>query len=616
MSAATSRAVAELGSSLGDLPAGLLLTSVLRQVPGRRVTCSATLGGQSVVVKAFGSPRARGNHRRLQALHAAGLGDLVPEPLAVSTDGRVGVLSFTAGRVLDTVEDHLFVNGAGLTGAALRRLHGSRAGLDRAWTHGDELTQLLRQAPSETRAWCERVARLPVADGQAVPAHRDLHPRQVVITDAGLARFIDLDDLARAPRGLDVGNFLAHLQREAVIGRRSPAVAAAAADAFVEAYGPQPADVATWQALALVRLAGLAHTRHGSPAERDAVIRLLEQQLRRVAGSPHGHPGVAPPIEGVASETGTSGGATVSDGATSETTIGEMRAPRVTQILTGHADRPVRVEVGASGAVVVKGYHAIDGSRIFAQMHQLWRSPFGASRLPVPGLPQPLSFDPGTHELRMTHLPGDPLGRRAQLGASLVHAAAVGVLLADLHGSGVTPERVRHRSGLVRSTRRKVADWHGRRGADDFRQAAEAIEAAWALPDSPPLPLVPSHGDFSPRNVLAGPKGLVLIDLDRLQLAEPQRDLGYWSAWLWATAALSDRAAPTASGDPWELGEPVLHAYAARSGYRVEDLRRGLGVHQAVALVRIAHGWSSLRGDDRARARVLAEARRRCLVRS
>ena len=34
----------------------------------------------------------------------------------------------------------------------------------------------------------------------------------------GEVRWIDLDDAAMAPRGLDVGNFVAHLRRDAVVG--------------------------------------------------------------------------------------------------------------------------------------------------------------------------------------------------------------------------------------------------------------------------------------------------------------------------------------------------------------------------------------------------------------
>ena len=67
------------------------------------------------------------------------------------------------------------------------------------------------------------------------------------------------------PAGLDVGNFVAHLHREAVIGARTDDVAEAAVERFLAGYGPAPVDVAAWEALARLRLAGLATSRHGRP---------------------------------------------------------------------------------------------------------------------------------------------------------------------------------------------------------------------------------------------------------------------------------------------------------------------------------------------------------------
>ena len=84
--------------------------------------------------------------------------------------------------------------------------------------------------------------------------------------------FIDLDDCALAPPGLDVGNMVAHLRREALVGRRRDEVAARAVSAFLEAYGAAPPDLSTWVVLALARLAGLAETHHGSRTERNALL--------------------------------------------------------------------------------------------------------------------------------------------------------------------------------------------------------------------------------------------------------------------------------------------------------------------------------------------------------
>ncbi|MGG5258219.1 glycosyltransferase [Phycicoccus avicenniae] len=536
---------------------GLRFGPALRRVAGRRVTFSANRFDEDVVVKAFSSPRARGNARRLVAFEQAGLADVVPTSLGTSSDGCVGVVSFRAGTVMEDLDDEAFVTAARDTGRVLARLHDSGAALDRRWTAADECDQLVRRAPDGCRAVAAEEASRRPADGDLVPAHRDLHPRQVVRPAVGEGVcLIDLDDTALAPRGLDVGNMVAHLRREAVVGRRSPAVAGAAVDAFLEGYGRVPEDLVAWERLALARLAGLAESRHGRPEERDALLRLL-------AGRP-------------------------------------VPAPRSGLVPTGHADRPVRmcVDDTTGRPVVVKTYLGADGSRVHDDMTALWASTFGGG---APArMPEPLAFDGGSGDLVMARVAGDALAVRGSVGASVLRGADAGRLLAGLHGSGVALHRVRDRRALVRSARRKVASL----GPDEspvvvgaFTTAVDAIEAAWEGTTSGPL--VPNHGDFSPRNVHATESQVALIDLDRLQLAERERDLAYWCAWLWVTLGGSD---PLFAGP----AAPFLTAYATATGHRPDPA--ALDVHGALALVRIAHGWTSMRADDDARTALLAVA--------
>ena len=525
-----------------------------------------------MVIKVFASPRARGNHRRLEALARAGLTDVVPASLRVDDSGHVGVLDYRPGTVLDSVDDATFVPACAAAGRTLARLHASSAPLDRVWGHDAETAQLLRRAPASTRARAERAAALPVDEAAPlVCTHRDFHPRQVVVDDGRPVRvaFIDLDDAAMAPAGLDVGNMTAHLRREAVCGRRTRAVAEAAIEAFLSGYGAPPADLVTWEVLALTRLAGLAETRHRRPDERDALMALLPE-LPRMSAPAAADPG--------------------------------------SEVVTGHTDRPVRVRVLPSGRrVVLKRYLSADGAEIHQSMLDLWGSGFGARRTPGPGLPEPLGFEARSGELAMSHVSGQPLGTRGGLGLAVERADEVATLLADLHGSGVVVPRVRRRGALLRSAARKsTAHPAGPVGAA-FTAALGAVRDAWADGAGEPGELVVCHGDFSPRNVLCPERGLVLIDFDRLQMSHPLRDVAYWSAWLWTTATM---AGETSSTEAWRLGDGFLTAYAARSGLDLTRLARELSVHQALGLVRIAHGWSALRSDPESVQRVLAMATR------
>ncbi|MBI4934390.1 MAG: phosphotransferase [Actinobacteria bacterium] len=258
--------------------------SVLRHVPGRRITALATLGDAEVVVKVFHSPRARGNHRRLTALAAAGLTDLVPASLGHDPTGRVGVIEFRPGIVLDQVSDEDFIAAARRAGGALRRLHDCDADLDREWTLPDEVDALRRRATDDTRPFVDTMLRcLPSIDpGPAVPSHRDCHPRQLVV-DGSSVHWIDLDDCTLAPAGLDVGNMAAHLTREGVLGRRSRAVADEARAGFIAGYrwDRSTGDLARWELLSLARLAGLAESRHRSTEERDALLHEATRLLIR-----------------------------------------------------------------------------------------------------------------------------------------------------------------------------------------------------------------------------------------------------------------------------------------------------------------------------------------------
>ena len=265
------------------------VNEVLRHVRGRRITASATTDdGRPVVVKLFHGPRARGNHRRLQALHDAGLGDTVPVSLGHDDTGRIGLVGYRPGTVLDQVEDRDFVGSCQRAGTALAALHRSGATLDREWTLDDELAQLRNRAPgSIAELVLDVIDRFGAPSPTAiVPSHRDCHPRQLVVAGLGV-HWIDLDDAAMAVPGLDVGNMLAHLSREHLLGRRPRALTDAARAAFREAYewSHGEAELRRWEVLSLARLAGLAESRHRSLDQRDALVEEVHRRMWEVAAT-------------------------------------------------------------------------------------------------------------------------------------------------------------------------------------------------------------------------------------------------------------------------------------------------------------------------------------------
>lgn len=254
---------------------------VLRHLPGRRVATLVDTPAGPAVLKVFARPRGRGNDRRLRLLSTCpSAGALVPRPLGADTSGHVSLVEYLPGEVFDTVDDDRFVAAAPLVGAALAALHASLVELDRGWTWAQEV-KLLRDRPAPVTAALvdgvvEQTAHL-AAEPVSV-AHRDCHPRQIVLTPDGV-RWIDLDDLALAPPTLDVGNMIAHLRRDAAFGDRSEAATAAAISGFREGYGAVSGDLDAWERLALIRLAGLAQTRHDRADRAATVVALLGERV-------------------------------------------------------------------------------------------------------------------------------------------------------------------------------------------------------------------------------------------------------------------------------------------------------------------------------------------------
>lgn len=263
---------------LDEVTPGAQVKTVLRYLPGRRVTTLVEHEGELVVVKVFASPRARGNARRLRAFAASRAADLVPTVLGCDAPGHVLAITYRHGRPLVSLSDAEYAAAFCAVGATLRELHDSGAELDRVWDWEQEVAELHRRAVPVTVDVVEALVASTgwLSGALRTPAHRDCHPRQVVLAADDTVAFIDLDDAAMSPRGLDVGNVLGHLVRDRLVDARRVRTTEAASEAFLDGYGGgndlDEAAVIGWTLLALARLAALAQSRHGDAAQRDALL--------------------------------------------------------------------------------------------------------------------------------------------------------------------------------------------------------------------------------------------------------------------------------------------------------------------------------------------------------
>jgi len=233
---------------------------VLKYQPGRRVTTAIGERDLRFVLKVYATHRAHKSAQRLRAFAASEARGLVPAVVGVDASGHACLLEYIEGTPIDQLDPDQFAAACRLAGVSLRALHRSAAALERAWLLEDEIRQLRRSCGPATHDHIEQViAGVYIRPRPLVPSHRDCYPAQAVI-DGGVVRWIDLDDSARAPAGLDVGNFIGH-----VIAQFGPATTSTrtdvAIDAFLDGYGDEPPDVAGWVQLTLARLTGLSEVR-------------------------------------------------------------------------------------------------------------------------------------------------------------------------------------------------------------------------------------------------------------------------------------------------------------------------------------------------------------------
>ena len=249
---------------------------------------------------------------------------------------------------------------------------------------------------------------------------------------------------------------------------------------------------------------------------------------------------------------------------------------------TGRPDRTTMALVTRTGVpVVAKLYPSGGGEVAYASMQELWRSSFGERRQP-PGLPRPLDYLPDVGALIMERVEGRPLVELGTLEGNTLDESVR--LVASLHECDAQPSKRRTSRRIVRSVRRKaerIAEL-----APKFAGSIWAVVEALEAVQVEDVELVPCHGDFSPRNILVAPYRLALIDWDRLQRADPARDIAYFGAWCWVWALRQRRSAD------WSVLDRALALYHSLRPQASIETR--LSFHVAAGLVRIAHGLVEL----------------------
>lgn len=249
-------AVTERLSALEGAPVAVRAVTPVRYVPEKR--CQIRYDVESAdgsMSSVYGKVMAEESGARLvdwmHALQRAFARDGVagtPAPVGYLAEWRMLLQRAVPGRTIYELQRESALT-AGVyerIGAALHLLHDTA--VPDLPIHGpvEELALLdgmLRKQvlPEATQAEAESLlARLRIADAclgpqESATAHRDFYDKQLLYGPGGLW-VIDLDTLARAPRALDAGNFLAHVQLRRRQGYLSMAAALQARAGFLAGY--------------------------------------------------------------------------------------------------------------------------------------------------------------------------------------------------------------------------------------------------------------------------------------------------------------------------------------------------------------------------------------------
>lgn len=228
---------ADLRPALEPLLGGPVRLSVLKDKPGRRRTSRAVGPRGSAVVKVYASGRAPVVASRLTALQRGPADPAVPAVLLLDAARHLVVIGELSGMPLSTAlttgaDATTGARAAARAGAALARWHHAhRTTCDpslREHTAEKELDVLLQRAASAPPSLRRRVEReaagLAAGWAPTTVVHRDLYEDQVLLGQ--VVALVDLDDAARGPGELDLGNALAHLRLRALRGGPPGAAAA------------------------------------------------------------------------------------------------------------------------------------------------------------------------------------------------------------------------------------------------------------------------------------------------------------------------------------------------------------------------------------------------------
>jgi Phosphotransferase enzyme family len=166
---------------------------------------------------------------------------------------------------------------------------------------------LLRQANDLAQRLAGQLAQAPLMNRSI---HGDFYAKQVLLATDSVA-ILDLDEAVHGDPAADLGNFIAHLHRDALRGNMAPSLVEPVRDALLEGYrlatrGPLPDRIELYTAIGLLRLAHdpFRHCEPNWPERTEALLQraaeILQMLPPRTCSAPYS-PDLHPTEEGMKS---------------------------------------------------------------------------------------------------------------------------------------------------------------------------------------------------------------------------------------------------------------------------------------------------------------------------
>jgi len=192
-----------------------------------------------------------------------------------------------------------------------------------------------------------------------------------------------------------------------------------------------------------------------------------------------------------------------------------------------------------------------------------------ADVLPTGTVPAVLFEDRGNYLFAMSCAPDTSTTWKAQLMEGSVNpqiAARLGTILAAIHADSRNhPELWRRLSDTSLFDELRIDPYY-RTTAQARPEAASRIEALIASMDLPGSERTLVLGDFSPKNILVHPAGLILLDFECAHAGDPAFDLGFFLSHLTLKAVYWSIRSPGREAAYLELPFHFWDAYLRRLG--------------------------------------------------